>query len=98
MIEVTGHFPSHLKASLVHLNITTPYTMQKRIPMMKGRFYRDPLRKVDFICSKTVIRLIFYGIKISENKVLTSQIRVTVNSTRGNPFCYGQLRELLGKL
>ena len=27
--------------------------------MAACRFYRDPLRKVDFICSKTVIRLIF---------------------------------------
>ena len=39
--------------------------------MAACRFYRDPLRKVILICSKTVIKLIFYGIKISENKVLS---------------------------
>ena len=41
----------------------------------KSRFYRDPLQKVDFICSKTVI-LIFSGIKISENKKLSTKTYV----------------------
>ena len=41
--------------------------------MAACRFYRDPLRKVNFISSKTVVRLVFEGIKTSENKVLSTK-------------------------
>ena len=44
--------------------------------MAACRFYRDPLRKVHLICSKTVVRLIFEGIKTSENKVLSTKTNV----------------------
>ena len=36
-------------------------------------FYCDSLRKVDFTCSKTLRRLIFLGIKMSENNVLSTK-------------------------
>ena len=44
--------------------------------MAACRFYRDPLRKANFICSKTVVGLIFEGIKTSENKVLSTKTNV----------------------
>ena len=39
--------------------------------MAACQFYHDPLQKADFICSKTVI---FYRIKISENKVIHQNV------------------------
>ena len=46
------------------------------IDMAACRFYRDPLREVNFICLKTVIRLIFQGIKVTQNKVLSTKTYV----------------------
>ena len=44
--------------------------------MAACRFYRDPLRRVDFMSSKTAMRLIFWGIKISENEELSTKTYV----------------------
>ena len=48
--------------------------------MAACRFYRDPLQKVNYLGSKTVIRLVSQGIKISENKVLSTKAYVDKSS------------------
>ena len=62
----TGRFLVSIQSSIDHSN-----------KIATCRYYHDPLRKVDFIYSKTVIRLIFWGIKIiSESKVLYTKAYV----------------------
>ena len=45
------------------MNIMCPLqlTIAKKMVACICRLYCDPLQKVDFICSKTVVRLIFFG-------------------------------------
>ena len=63
------------------MQYTCPKFSRKQLTVAKKiavcRFYRDPSRKVDSACSKTVITLIFYEIKTSKNKFYPRNLTVT---------------------